>query len=131
MHFLIFDTISNPIELANMKSRSILLFVILVLCNSPLSLSFAQDKISLRKNGGRPVRQVVQISSQDLEDVLSDELIPQQETELWLDLRRTAIHPKAAIEQLETQLGLTSFVDRILLSEREFQNLKDFKSNKS
>ena len=61
-----------------------------------------------------------------MHDVLSDELVPQKATGLWLDLRQNAIHPKAAIEQLETQIGATSFVDRILLSETVFQNLIDF-----
>jgi hypothetical protein len=48
-------------------------------------------------------------------------------TELWLDLRSTAIHPKAAMDYLESQLGSTThFVDRILLSEEMFQNLVDY-----
>jgi hypothetical protein len=85
--------------------------------------------------------QVQQNSSQDLEDVVSsdDSIFSQsQDTELWLDLRRTAFHPKAAIDELETQLGRTiatttsssssspPLVDRILLSEKVFQNLVDF-----
>lgn len=92
-----------------------------------MSLCFVRDKISQRtKHSIRPVQTLqADISSQDLEDVLSDELNPPQETELWLDLRRTVIHPKSAIEQLETQIELSSFVDRILLSERVFQNLVD------
>jgi hypothetical protein len=48
------------------------------------------------------------------------------ETELWLDLRPTAIHPKAAMDHLESQLGSESFVDRIILSEHIFQNLVDY-----
>ncbi|KAL3905172.1 MAG: hypothetical protein SGARI_004585 [Bacillariaceae sp.] len=47
-------------------------------------------------------------------------------TELWLDLRSTAIHPKAAMDQLETQLGTDSFVNRIVLSETVFQNMVDY-----
>jgi hypothetical protein len=53
-------------------------------------------------------------------------LSPEPETELWLDLRPTAIHPKAAMDHLESQLGIESFVDRIILSERVFQNLVDY-----
>mmetsp|Transcript_19680 Transcript_19680/g.42788 ORF Transcript_19680/g.42788 Transcript_19680/m.42788 type:complete len:316 (+) Transcript_19680:88-1035(+) len=103
------------------------LWLILVLCIPSLSLCFVRDKISQRtKTRGRQVQTLqLDISSQDLQDAISDEFIPQQDTELWLDLRRTAIHPKSAIEQLETQIGATSFVDRILLSERVFQNLVD------
>lgn len=48
------------------------------------------------------------------------------DTELWLDLRPTAIHPKAAMDHLQTQLGTDSFVDRIVLSERVFQNMIEF-----
>lgn len=77
-----------------------------------------------RANRSRLVRNL-EISSQDLRDVIFDELIPQQETGLWLDLRSTAIHPKAAIEQLEMETEASSFVDRIILSERMFQNLVD------
>ena len=57
--------------------------------------------------------------------VLSDGLMPQQGTGLWLDLRQHSIHPKSAVEQLEIQIEATSFVDRILLSEAVFQNLID------
>ena len=93
-----------------------------VFCIPISAFSFSREQISLRKQF-RASR--FEISSQDLHDVLSDELIPQKETALWLDLRQNAIHPKAAIEQLETQIGTTSFVDRILLSEIVFQNLID------
>ncbi|KAG7359894.1 hypothetical protein IV203_034992 [Nitzschia inconspicua] len=48
------------------------------------------------------------------------------ETELWLDLRPTAIHPKAAMDHLENQLGTDSFVNRIILSEKMFQDLIDY-----
>mmetsp|Transcript_25984 Transcript_25984/g.61119 ORF Transcript_25984/g.61119 Transcript_25984/m.61119 type:complete len:318 (-) Transcript_25984:44-997(-) len=103
--------------------------VLLALCIPSLSLGFVRDAISQRsETNGRQAQSPMQaeISSQDLEAVLADQLIPQKETELWLDLRRTAIHPKSAIEQLEEQIGASSFVDRILLSEQVFQNLVDF-----
>jgi hypothetical protein len=59
-------------------------------------------------------------------DLLTDQ--PPPETELWLDLRSTAMHPKAAMDHLESQLPGSSnhFVDRILLSEQVFQNLVDY-----
>jgi hypothetical protein len=53
-------------------------------------------------------------------------LSSEPETELWLDLRSTAIHPKAAMDHLETQLGTDAVVNRILLSEQMFQNLIDY-----
>mmetsp|Transcript_85098 Transcript_85098/g.172562 ORF Transcript_85098/g.172562 Transcript_85098/m.172562 type:complete len:325 (-) Transcript_85098:22-996(-) len=109
-----------------MTKRSTLLLISLLYGICSLALSFSrQKKISLRKNcRGQELQ--ISISYQDLDGAASDDvLITQQETELWLDLRRTAIHPKAAIEQLEMQIGATSFVDRILLSERVFQNLID------
>mmetsp|Transcript_20121 Transcript_20121/g.50066 ORF Transcript_20121/g.50066 Transcript_20121/m.50066 type:complete len:308 (+) Transcript_20121:54-977(+) len=99
--------------------------ITLVLCIPLSALSFSRESISFRKQCRRKGSRI-EISSQDLRDVLSDELIPQQETGLWLDLRQNAIHPKSAIEQLEAQIGSTSFVDRILLSETVFQNLIDF-----
>lgn len=98
--------------------------ITVVFCLPCLALSFSREKISLRRYSRSPAARV-DISSQDLQDVLSDDLIPQQETELWLDLRKNVMHPKAAIEQLETEIGATSFVDRILLSESVFQNLVD------
>jgi hypothetical protein len=70
-------------------------------------------------------------TSHELEDCIPENnvpsLTPSKRTELWLDLRSTAIHPKAAMEYLESQLGSsTHFVDRILLSEQAFQNLIDY-----
>jgi hypothetical protein len=56
----------------------------------------------------------------------SSSLSSEPETELWLDLRQTAIHPKAAMDHLESQLGTESFVDRIILSVSAFQNLVDY-----
>lgn len=106
---------------AQTMQTSITLLLSIPLC----VLSFSREQISLRKQFQRPESRF-EISSQDLHDVLSDELVPQKATGLWLDLRQNAIHPKAAIEQLETQIGATSFVDRILLSETVFQNLIDF-----
>lgn len=101
-------------------------FSITVVLSIPISaFSFSREPISFRKQCRRKGSRI-EISSQDLRDVLSDELIPQQQTGLWLDLRQNAIHPKSAIEQLEAQIGSTSFVDRILLSETVFQNLIDF-----
>ena len=97
----------------------------MVLCAPIAAFSFCRNIVSSRKQGRRKGSRI-EISSQDLRDVLSDELIPQKETGLWLDLRQNAMHPKAAIEQLETQIGSKSFVDRILLSETVFQNLIDF-----
>lgn len=99
--------------------------ITVVFCLPLSGLSFSREQISLRTQFRRPESRF-EISSQDLHDVLSDELIPQKQTGLWLDLRQNAMHPKAAIEQLETQIGGTSFVDRILLSETVFQNLIDF-----
>lgn len=99
--------------------------ITVVFCLPLSAFSFSREQISLRTQFRRPESRF-EISSQDLHDVLSDELIPQKETGLWLDLRQIAMHPKAAIEQLETQIGATSFVDRILLSETVFQNLIDF-----
>ena len=96
------------------------------LCVPFSSLAFSREKISLRKNCRRPAQRI-DISLQDMQIVLSEELIPQQETGLWLDLRQNAIHPKVAVEQLETQIGATSFIDRILVSETVCQNLIDFK----
>ena len=115
------------------------------------ALSFARNNkeqsISLRQQYRKSRNQVTSVqvqqnSSQDLEDVISsyDSIFSQaQDTELWLDLRRTAFHPKAAIDELEMQLGRTiatttssssssspPLVDRILLSEKVFQNLVDF-----
>jgi hypothetical protein len=114
------------------------------------ALSFARNNIkqsiSLRQQYRTSRNQVTTVqvqqnSSQDLKDVVSseDSIFSQaQDTELWLDLRRTAFHPKAAIDELETQLGRTiatttsssssspPLVDRILLSEKVFQNLVDF-----
>lgn len=51
--------------------------------------------------------------------------------ELWLDLRRTAIHPRAAIDYLDGQLSIgnddsfpSSIVwDRVVLTDKGFQNL--------
>jgi hypothetical protein len=99
--------------------------IILVFCIPLSALSFTREKILLRKND-RTSAARHEISFQQLHAVLSDEVIPLQETRLWLDLRENAIHPKAAIEQLETQIGATSFVDRILVSETVCQNLIDF-----
>ncbi len=99
--------------------------ITLVLCTPISAFSFCRHIISSQERGRRNGPRI-EISSQDLRDVLSDELIPQKDTGLWLDLRQNVMHPKAAIEQLETQIGLTSFVDRILLSETVFQNLIDF-----
>ena len=88
------------------------------------AFAFSREKISFGKNCRRPAERL-DISSQDLHSVLSDDLIPQQETGIWLDLRQNAIHPKTAVEQLETEIGATSFIDRILVSETVCQNLID------
>jgi len=102
------------------------------------ALSFARNK-KQRKYRTTTTTLQAQDSSQDLTDIISsDSIISQiQETEFWLDLRRTAFHPKAAIDEIETQLGRTlttsssssssssspPLVNQILLSEKIFQNL--------
>jgi hypothetical protein len=65
-------------------------------------------------------------STQRFMSFATPSLSSEPETELWLDLRTTAIHPKAAMDHLEAQLGTESFVDRIILSEGVFQNLVDY-----
>lgn len=97
------------------------------------ALSFARNK---KQRKYRTTTLQAQGSSQDLIDIVSsDSILSQtQETQFWLDLRRTAFHPKAAIDEIETQLGRTlttssssspPLVNRILLSENVFQNLID------
>mmetsp|Transcript_41628 Transcript_41628/g.45175 ORF Transcript_41628/g.45175 Transcript_41628/m.45175 type:complete len:356 (-) Transcript_41628:1145-2212(-) len=100
------------------------------------ALSFARNK-KQRKYRTTTTTLQAQDSSQDLTDAISsDSIFSQiQDTEFWLDLRRTAFHPKAAIDEIETQLGRTlttsssssssspPLVNQILLSENMSQNL--------
>jgi hypothetical protein len=76
------------------------------------------------------------ISLEDSSDFIPDDNnsshSPERSIELWLDLRGTAIHPRAAIEYLAEQVfegpdhGVTDFstdVDRIIVSDKMFQKL--------
>jgi hypothetical protein len=76
------------------------------------------------------------ISPEDSSDFIPDDnnssQSPERSIELWLDLRGTAIHPRAAIEYLAEQVfegpdhGVTDLsidVDRIIVSDKMFQNL--------
>lgn len=87
------------------------------------------------KTTARLLRQKSEIRSINGESILEDFSFPESSTEnqieLWLDLRGTAVHPQAAIEYLLEQLqddddgdgDQNNVIDRVLLSDKSFQNL--------
>jgi hypothetical protein len=109
----------------------------------PIVASFALTRPAFRGNEG--IRRFLLKSSLARlnEDVFVDSLISSREkkaTELWLDLRGTAIYPSAAISYLMEQLiddeydpslpeGASNPIDRVLLSNQMFQRLLNTPDN--
>lgn len=119
------------------RIRNLIEFVycitIVCVCFQEETLSLSSERFPTRSGLPTSARSktLLRGASRELEDFISENNGPSMTqspgTELWLDLRSTAIHPKAAMDYLESQLGSTThFVDRILLSEQMFQNLIDY-----
>ena len=103
----------------------------------PTAASFALTRPAFRGNERIQRFQLKSSLARPDEDVSADSLISSQEkkgTELWLDLRGTALYPSAAISYLMEQLtddeydpslveGAPNPVDRVLLSDQMFQRL--------
>jgi hypothetical protein len=108
------------------KERVLTFYRAIVFAQTALSFHLYGNGITYRSRNALDTPSSLFLASEEHKDVILSNTPFGGTTELWLDLRPTAIHPKAAMNQLESQLGTNSFVNRIVISENVFQNLVDY-----